>query len=145
MIKNGEALWYRLGLRRKIIDIPVRVLGFIAGLFFLNCSIATSLCYLYFGYHNAEDFVGYCILWPRDSTVWSANYSESSFAKILPGMSEQEVEKILGPPLLKGGAIWHYACGDKECHSLQANFHRRRILFSKQGTVEYTDKEYWTS
>jgi hypothetical protein len=44
----------------------------------------------------------YCYLWPAIGTRFSPNYTERGFNAIKPGMTEQEVQALIGQPLTTG-------------------------------------------
>jgi hypothetical protein len=56
----------------------------------------------------------YCYLWPTIDTQFAIQYSEKAFQKIEPGMTKDDVRKLLGEPIDKvikknGMEMWSYS------------------------------------
>ena len=77
-----------------------------------------------------------------DGTVYSPQFTESGFKSLRVGMSQEEVEAIMGPPLKKvdwHGSIYSVAVGDKNWWYSDSrgdgNFWRRWVIFGKGKVV----------
>jgi SmpA / OmlA family len=78
-------------------------------------------------------------------TVYSPGYSESRFNSIRKGMTRQQVETIMGPPLTK--TIAEYQGGDEmwafsDQPSITSNYWQRWVIFNK-GQVSIIVKDFW--
>jgi hypothetical protein len=80
-------------------------------------------------------------------TIYSARYSESRFKTLRAGMSRDEVEAIVGPPLRKvpwdvltphEREMWYYS----DQHDYTANYWRRWVLF-ENGKVVDVINDFW--
>jgi hypothetical protein len=45
---------------------------------------------------------GYCIAWPGIGTHFASGFSHLGFARVQPGMTQQQVRTLLGRPLTRG-------------------------------------------
>ncbi len=91
-----------------------------------------------------------------DYTVYGGGFSESRFRSVRVGMSERQVENIMGPPLWRGqwmapavglpitpgegelNDLWHYTRAGKA----SGNYWRREVWF-QDGVVYKTEKTYY--
>src|SRR5688500_14972061 len=78
-------------------------------------ALASFILFFFNGYRHSES---YCFFNPSIDTRYAPGFSEKSFELIHPGMSAQEVQKQLGPPLFtslnsKGGVDWYYTSDGK--------------------------------
>jgi outer membrane protein assembly factor BamE (lipoprotein component of BamABCDE complex) len=80
-------------------------------------------------------------------TVYSKGFSESAFRTLRVGMTEREVEEILGSPLRCDGwytsdgepeQYWSYTCPNKD----MGDYWRREVEFHN-GTVSQIHAYYW--
>ena len=81
-------------------------------------------------------------------TFYSAGYSERRFHAVRIGMTREDVEAIVGPPLEKvpwnasvgspNEEMWHYS----ERRDDTANYWRRCVLF-KDGKVREVISDFW--
>ena len=84
-----------------------------------------------------------------DGTEWAKGYSFRKFQSIQPGMTTNDVLKILGPPMAVTKAIdemhWHYTIGcDGGVMSLSRwDTHVRFIVFGSNGVVRRRHIEYY--
>jgi len=77
-------------------------------------------------------------------TVYSSRYDESRFLRVTVGMSAEEVESLVGPPIFKSKVfnsrdeVWHYSQGKTELD----DYWRRWIAMS-DGKVSQITCDYW--
>ena len=101
--------------------------------------------------HSARDFVLYMLCMTEDSTLYAKGFSEKGFWRVQPGMTEEEVEGLLGHPLGQweageGRTWWAYSGtrGPEDCVTCPDGFYwKRRVLFGSDGKVLEIDGEYW--
>lgn len=74
-------------------------------------------------------------------TQWSPTYSYWRFRQIVPGMTTNDVIRILGPCLAEttyeGTRQWHYTCGRDGAVMSSSSFstHERWVCIDSNGTV----------
>ena len=56
------------------------------------------------GFH---DWVMHALCFFEDDTVWAERYSEAGFKKIVPGMTGEDVVRLVGRPLYESYEWWH--------------------------------------
>jgi hypothetical protein len=80
------------------------------------------------------------VMCPLDSrTIYSKGFSDLRFRRIEIGMTGDEVERILGPPLSRSHAAgWEYT----QQATGTSNYFKRVIWF-KDGRVEKKAAEFW--
>ncbi|AMV36387.1 hypothetical protein [Planctomyces sp. SH-PL62] len=76
-------------------------------------------------------------------TVYAVGYDEARFRQIVIGMSADDVEELMGPPLRKGRwssgtEVWFYTLGCSETSS-----YWRRWVHLEAGRVDAIEGDYW--
>ncbi|NOK05560.1 MULTISPECIES: outer membrane protein assembly factor BamE [Myxococcus] len=79
----------------------------------------------------------------RPSTHFAPGYSWLAFRRVQPGMSRDEVVKLLGEPMKvhdtpTQGTLWLYSKSPTDSH-----YSRRMVVFSNSGVVMRVAHEYY--
>ena len=89
------------------------------------------------------------ILWPTIDTRFAPGFSERAFAKVAIGMSEEEVRRLLGPPLgisryshYPTMATWCYS-GDGACPWGDFAWTYHAVTFREGKVAEITRRWYY--
>jgi hypothetical protein len=80
-------------------------------------------------------------------TVYASGYSESAFRRVRIGMTPEEVESILGPPLRRDSTSQRWSPCDNWMysdppHGLGEDYWRKWVMF-QDGKVVYIDNNYY--
>jgi len=89
----------------------------------------------------------YCRLWPSIDTVYAKEYSEEAFLKLRVGMSVQDVNAIMCPPLTSAGSrdgetVYCYT-RDGSCALWDFAWLARYVIFKDGRVVEVVSTVYY--
>lgn len=76
-------------------------------------------------------------VWPfNDATKYADGYTDAGFAAVTPGMTMEEVRRLLGEPLHVSGrkleeTVWRYSASTRPTH-----FRGRLVIFYRENVVE---------
>jgi outer membrane protein assembly factor BamE (lipoprotein component of BamABCDE complex) len=126
---------FRFGLRDWLAGIVV-------------CALALSVVRYVFIDNQPVDLLMWAVsAWDGHSTVYAQGYRESSFRAVQVGMTEAEVEALLGRPLWQGhwygspgleGNYWSYT----EAAKSPGSYWRRSVHFL-DGKVHTIDRHFY--
>ncbi|HEY2092420.1 MAG TPA: outer membrane protein assembly factor BamE [Thermoanaerobaculia bacterium] len=79
-----------------------------------------------------------------ERTRYASAYREEAFRSVKPGMTEHDVQRSLGEPLLRktfpdGETVWYYSKQSTE----RDNYFVRNIVFDQRGRVVRCDAEFY--
>jgi hypothetical protein len=82
-------------------------------------------------------------IWRAGRTFYAPGYSDSRFAMLREGMTEQEVERIVGPPLKKvvwenEDVLWAYSAR----RDVSLSYNMRDVVFRNKRVISVTS-QWW--
>jgi hypothetical protein len=85
-----------------------------------------------------------CLMHRPGETAWAGGFSESAFLSLRPGMTRDDVQRILGPALRRWDrdfpdCAWSYSWQT----NADDNFDARTVLFDTNGLVKQIVREYY--
>ncbi len=111
-----------------------------AALSFFSAAVLTNMMRFHY---DAKEAIWRTILAPCEGTVWAKGFSVDNFEKVRTGMTEGEIQTLLGDPLRKScdleNCFWIYSYGDTGT----VDFDQRWLLTSTEGKVTEVRKSFF--
>jgi hypothetical protein len=123
------------------------LVGIAVGFAFLAGLVQTNNHYLRYGISDWVAWFG--SIGDHAHTRFAPGFSETRFSKIRQGMTQPDVQRLLGEPLRKWPwSLWGPSRSDEFWdYSLPAsnvwNYHRRAVIFDPEQKVFLVDRSYY--